>query len=185
VTAYIQYTDAQLLELLAHGDRVAFDAIYDRYWKVMYQPAYKRLRNKQQCREIIQEVFIDLWLRRGQVDINNIKAYLLTAVRFQIYKMVPKEKANPAFFELHETASVSFSGAETNLIEKEFMRFVKTWLDVLPEKRRRMFLMHIDDNLSTKEIAKRLSVSQKTVQNQVATAMQALRMHVEGFFSRT
>jgi RNA polymerase sigma factor (sigma-70 family) len=185
VTAYIQYTDAQLLELLAHGDRVAFDTIYDRYWKVMYQPAYKRLRNKQQCREIIQEVFIDLWLRRGQVDINNIKAYLLTAVRFQIYKMVPKEKVNLAFFELHETASVCFSGAEANIIEKELMRLVKTWLDVLPEKRRRMFLMHTEDNLSTKEIAKRLSVSQKTVQNQVATAMHGLRIHIADFFSRT
>jgi RNA polymerase sigma factor (sigma-70 family) len=184
LTAYIQYTDAQLLELLAHGDRVAFDTIYDRYWEVMYQPAYKRIRNKQQCREIIQDVFIDLWLRRGQVKINNIKAYLLTAVRFQIYKM-PKEKASPSFFELQETAIVSFSGAETNLIEKEFMRLVKSWLDVLPEKRRRMFLMHIEDELSTKEIAKRLSVSQKTVQNQVATAIHGLRIHIAGFFSRT
>nr|WP_262898165.1 sigma-70 family RNA polymerase sigma factor [Niastella soli] len=171
--------------MLAQGDRVAFDAIYDRYWQVMYQPAYKRLRNKTQCQEIIQDVFIDLWLRRGQVEINNIKAYLLTAVRFQIYKAVPKEKASPTFFELHEAAHVSFSGAETNLIEKEFMRFVKSWINVLPEKRRRMFLMHIEDNLSTKEIANRLRVSQKTVQNQVGTAMQGLRVHIAGFFSRS
>jgi RNA polymerase sigma factor (sigma-70 family) len=183
VTAYIQYTDAQLLQLLAQDDRAAFDAIYDRYWKVMYYPAYKRLRNKQQCREIIQDVFIDLWLRRGQVDINNIKAYLLTAVRFQIYKLAPKEKVSPPFFELYETIAISFFGAETNVIEKEFMRYVKSWIDVLPEKRRKMFLMHIDDNLSTKEIATQLSVSQKTVQNQLGTAMQSLRTHVAGFFT--
>jgi RNA polymerase sigma-70 factor (ECF subfamily) len=185
VTAYIQYTDAQLLELLAQGDRIAFDTIYDRYWKVMYQPAYKRLRNKQQCQEIIQDVFIDLWLRRGQVDINNVKAYLLTAIRFQVYKVIPKGKANPAFFELHETASISFSGAEANLIEKELLRMVKSWIEVLPAKRKRMFLMHIEDNLSTKEIAERLRVSQKTVQNQVSTAMQGLRGHIAGFFSRS
>jgi len=183
VTAYINYTDAQLLELLAHDDRAAFDAIYDRYWEVMYQGAYRRLRNKQQCREIIQDVFVDLWLRRGKVDINNIKAYLLTAVRFQIYKLAPKEKAAHAFLEPHETMAASLCGAEANLIEKEFMRFVRSWLEVLPQKRRKVFLMHIDDNLSTKEIAELLCVSQKTVQNQLGTAMQSLRLHIAGFFT--
>jgi RNA polymerase sigma-70 factor (ECF subfamily) len=182
VTAYKQYTDTRLSELLAQDDRAAFDAIYDRYWQVMYDHAYKRLRNKQQCREIIQDVFIDLWLRRGKVDINNIKAYLLTAVRFQIYKQVAKEKAGPAFFELYETMAVSFSGVETNLIEKEFMRFVKVWVDMLPEKRRKVFLMHVENDLSTKEIANQLSVSQKTVQNQLATATQSLRMYVANYF---
>lgn len=182
MTAYKQYTETKLSELLARDDRAAFDAIYDRYWQVMYDHAYKRLRNKQQCREIIQDVFIDLWVRRGQVDINNIKAYLLTAVRFQIYKLVTKEKAGSPFFELYETMAVSFSGGETSLIEKEFMRYVKVWIDVLPEKRRKMFLMHVEYNLSTKEIASRLSVSQKTVQNQLATAMQSLRMYVANYF---
>jgi RNA polymerase sigma factor (sigma-70 family) len=183
VTAYKRYADAQLLELLARDDRAAFDTIYDRYWQVMYHSAFKRLRNKQQCREIIQDVFIDLWLRRGQVAINNIQAYLLTAVRFQIYKLVTKEKAGPAFFELYETIAVSFSGVETNLIEKDFMRFVKGWVDVLPEKRKEVFLMHVEYNLSTKEIANQLSISQKTVQNQLGTAMQSLRMHLANFFT--
>jgi RNA polymerase sigma-70 factor (family 1) len=183
LTAYKHYTDARLSALLAQDDRGAFDAIYDRYWQVMYAHAYKRLRNKQQCREIVQDVFIDLWLRRGQVDITNIRPYLLTAVRFQVYKQVTKEKAGSAFFELYETIAVSFSGVESNLIEKEFMQHVKGWIDVLPEKRRKVFLMHVEYNLSTKEIAHRLSVSQKTVQNQLGTAMQSLRMHVANYFT--
>jgi len=182
VTAYKQYTDTQLSALLAQDDRAAFDAIYDRYWQVMYDHAYKRLRNKQQCREIIQDVFIDLWLRRGQVDINNIRPYLLTAVRFQIYKLVTKEKAGSPFFELYETMAVSFSGVESNLIEKEFMQYVKVWIDVLPEKRKEVFLMHVEYNLSTKEIANQLSISQKTVQNQLGTAMQSLRMYAANYF---
>ena len=183
VTVYKLYTDDQLLKLLAHDDRVAFDAIYDRYWQIMYDHAYKRLRNKHECRDIIQDVFIDLWLRRGQVDINDIKPYLLTAVRFQIYKLVTKEKAISAFSEPYEAMAVSFSGAETNVIEKEFMRIVKAWIDVLPEKRRRVLLMHVEYNLSTKEIASRLSVSQKTVQNQLSTAIHSLRLHVAKFFT--
>ena len=183
MTAYKLYTDDQLLTLLAHDDRVAFDAIYDRYWRIMYDHAYKRLRNKQECCDIIQDVFIDLWLRRGQVDINDIKPYLLTAVRFQVYKLVTKEKAISPFSEPYEAMAVSFSGAETNMIEKELMRIVKAWIDLLPEKRRRVLLMHVEYNLSTKEIASRLSVSQKTVQNQLGTAIHSLRLHVAKFFT--
>jgi RNA polymerase sigma-19 factor, ECF subfamily len=183
VTVYKQYTDDQLLQLLANDDRVAFDAIYDRYWQIMYDHAYKRLRNKQECRDIIQDVFIDLWLRRGQVNINDIKPYLLTAVRFQIYKLVTKEKAISAFTEPYEAMALSFSGAETRVIEKEFMQIVKAWIDMLPEKRRRVLLMHVEYNLSTKEIASRLSVSQKTVQNQLGSAIHSLRLHVAKYFT--
>lgn len=182
VTAYIHYTDTNLLELLAQHDRLAFDTLYDRYWELLYHAAYKRLKDKEQCRDIIQDVFVDLWCRRGQVKISNLKAYLLTAVRFQVYKVIAKEKAGPAFFELYETIASSSFGAEGNIMEKELLHYVKAWIDVLPEKKRRIFLLHTEEDLSTKEIADELSISQKTVQNQLGTTIQRLRLHIASFF---
>lgn len=177
-----QYTDTRLLDLLAQGNRDAFDALYDRYWELLYHAAYKRLKDKEQCKDIIQEIFIDLWCRRGQVTIDNIKAYLLTAVRFQIYKLVAKEKAGPAFFELYETIASSAFDAEGNLMEKEFLEHVKVWIDELPEKKRTMFLLHTQHDKSTKEIATELSLSQKTVQNQLGAIIYRLRLHISSFF---
>jgi RNA polymerase sigma-70 factor (ECF subfamily) len=182
VTAYIHYTDTKLLELLAQDDRMAFDTLYDRYWEILYHAAYKRLKDKEQCRDIIQDVFVDMWCRRGQVKISNPKAYLLTAVSFQVYKLVAREKAGPAFFELYETIAASSFGAEGNLIEKELLNYVKAWIEVLPEKKRKIFLLHTEDDLSTKEIADELSIPQKTVQNQLGATIQRLRLHIASFF---
>jgi RNA polymerase sigma factor (sigma-70 family) len=178
----IQYTDTKLLELLARDNRDAFDALYDRYWELLYHAAFRRLKDKEQCKDLIQDVFIDLWCRRGQVVINNIKAYLLTAVRFQVYKLVAKEKAGPAFYELYETIASAEFGAEGTLMEKELLEHVKAWIDELPEKKRTMFLLHTQHDKSTKEIANELSLSQKTVQNQLGSIISRLRLHIAGFF---
>ncbi|HEX6431713.1 MAG TPA: sigma-70 family RNA polymerase sigma factor [Niastella sp.] len=177
-----QYTDTELLELLAQDNKDAFDTLYDRYWELLFQAAFKRLKDKEQCKDIIQDVFIDLWCRRGQVAIGNLKAYLCTAVRFQVYKLVAKEKAGPAFFELYETIAFSSIGAEGTLIEKELLGQVKAWIDELPEKKRTMFLLHTQHDKSTKEIANELSLSQKTVQNQLGTTIHRLRLHIASFF---
>ena len=182
ITALRQYNDTELLELLAQDNREAFDTLYDRYWEMLFQAAFKRLRNKDQCKDLIQDVFVDLWCRRGQVTINNIKAYLLTAVRFQVYKLVAKEKAGPGFFELYETIASSTFGAEGTIIEKEFLEHVKAWIDELPEKKRTMFLLHTQHDKSTKEIASELSLSQKTVQNQLGSIIYRLRLHIANFF---
>jgi RNA polymerase sigma-70 factor (ECF subfamily) len=182
VTAYTHYTDQQLLHLLAQDSRDAFEAIYDRYWEAMYSAAYKRLKDKEPCRDIIQDVFTDLWCRRGQVVIGNLRAYLVTAVRFQVYKLVAREKAGPSFFELYETMAASSFQAEGHVMEKEFYDFVKAWIDVLPEKRRKILLLHTEEELSTKEIANELSLSQKTVQNQLGSTIRRLRLHIASFF---
>ena len=182
MTAYTHHTDQQLLHLLAQDSRDAFEAIYDRYWEVMYNTAYKRLKDKEHCRDIIQDVFTDLWCRRGQVTIGNLKAYLCTAVRFQVYKLVAHEKAGPSFFELYETMAASSFQAEDHVIEKEFLDFIKAWIDVLPEKRRKILLLHTEEDLSTKEIAAELSISQKTVQNQLGSTIRRLRLHIASFF---
>lgn len=168
--------------MLAQDSRNAFEAIYDRYWEAMFNAAYKRLKDKELCRDIVQDVFTDLWMRRNQVTINHLKAYLLTAVRFQVYKLAAREKAGPSFYELYETLAASSFQAEEQVMEKEFFHFVKAWIDVLPEKRRKMLLLHTEEELSTREIARALAVSQKTVQNQLGSTIQRLRLHIASFF---
>jgi len=70
---------------LRQGDETAFDEIYLRYWKKFYNEAYKRLRNAELCEELVQDVFADLWIKRGHAAIENLEAYMSTAVRYQVF----------------------------------------------------------------------------------------------------
>lgn len=166
----------QLLSLLAAEDKTAFELIYTRYWKQLYNTAFQRLKCAVQAEEIVQEIFIKIWTRRKELDIHNLAGYLNTAVRLSVYNYVERDLASRHFYEPFETITIAdTSGADSILQEKELKRLFEAYIDALPRKRREIFLLHINDNLSTKEIAQRLGISQKTVQNQIGTTMQGLR----------
>jgi RNA polymerase sigma-70 factor (ECF subfamily) len=177
----ISYHDNELVRLLLHDDRSAFDELYRRYWPILYNAAYKRLKTIEPSKDITQEVFIDLWLRRGKVEIENIQAYLLTAVRFQVLKLVSREKNITSFLEPFENMAISSFNADGEVIDKELADLFNSWLNTLPEKRKSIFVMHFIDKLTTKEIAERLNISQKTVQNQLGSSVQDLRKSINQY----
>jgi RNA polymerase sigma-70 factor (family 1) len=166
----INCKDTELLLALKNGEKSAFEEIFNRYWGSLFDAAYKRLKDKGQCKDIIQDVFADLWIRREKVQIENLSAYLHTAIRFQVLKLASRNKISPVFIELYESIASSPYHPGIELEEKELEGLAQAWIDSLPEKRRMIFQLHFRENLTTKEIAERLGISQKTVQNQLGTA---------------
>ena len=175
---YNSYSDNELSRLLHQGDEPAFAELYNRYWLELYDTAYQRLKNKEQVEDIIQDVFVKLWIRRAELQIENAQAYLHTAIRFRVFNYVERDAVHESFFEPFETMAFSSCTADEKVLEKELLDLVQAYIEALPEKRKQIFLLHIRDNLSTKEIAERLNISQKTVQNQLGTAMQNLHTRI-------
>ena len=172
--------DIELLLSLKNGERSAFEEIFNRYWSSLYDAAYKRLKDKDQCKDIVQDVFADLWIRREKIRIENLSAYLHTAIRFQIFKLASRNKIAPVFIELFESIASSPYHPGIELEEKELNELAQAWIESLPEKRKVIFLLHFRENLSTKEIAEKLGISQKTVQNQLGTASRDFMDRVMG-----
>ena len=168
------YNEDKLLLSLAQGEMKSFEEIFNRHWSSLFDSAYRRLNNKEQCKDIVQDVFADLWIRRGTVQIENLGAYLHAAVRFQVFRLASRNRLT-TFVELFETIASSPFGADNLLVDKELEDIAQSWIDSLPEKRRQIFLLHFRENLTTKEIAERLQISQKTAQNQLGRAAQYLR----------
>lgn len=141
----------------------------------MYTSAFQRLKNTDQCKDIVQEIWTDLWIRRNEVTIQHLKSYLLSAVRFQVFKLIERGQVTPTFFAPFQQMPLTGTGADGSVMEKELAALFRTWLDTLPEKRREIFILHFADKLSVKEIAERLQISTKTVHNQLGTAVSDLR----------
>ncbi len=168
-------SDAELLVLMKQGSKAAFDVIYDRYWKKLYNETYKRLKNIMVVEEIVQDVFTDLWAKREVKDIQFLYKYLLTAVRYTVFTNYRKNKSTPYFEEPLEHMALSSLEADTLLNVKELKGCIDIWMSMQPEKRAEVFRLKYIDDYTTKEISEMLGITQKTVQNQLLTSFNSLR----------
>jgi len=175
MSSYGNHSELQLAALLREGDGEAFVEIYRRNWRSMYNSAFKRLRDEKQSEDLVQNIFTDLWERRGEVEIENIAAYLLTAVKFQVIRHTTRNPGSSPLTDSLESTLISSLQPEDSLIEQETLEIVKLWISALPEKRREIFLMYYREELSSSRIAEMLGISKKTVQNQLLTATNSIR----------
>lgn len=171
----VSYPDDQLLAFLKEDSREAFTVIYQKFWPSLYSSAFKRLRDKSMSKDVIQNVFADLWNRREALVIQNLSSYLHSAVRFQVFTQTAKKPLGTVLFEELEEVLNSPLQSDSGLIDDELAKMLEMWIMALPEKRRKIFLMHYFEELSTQEIANQLNISQKTVQNQLNTASTYIR----------
>lgn len=167
--------DDALVTMLMDGSEAAFDLIYERYWKKLYNEAYKRLNDSSDSEEIVQDVFVDLWNKRENRQIDNLRGYLLGAVRYQVFAVYHKRKNLPAFEEPLDYMAFSSDDADSGYMRDELLASIHLWLETQPEKRREIFRLRYLEGLSTLEIAEQLDISRKTVQNQLNTSQQSLR----------
>jgi DNA-directed RNA polymerase specialized sigma24 family protein len=81
----------ELLHLLASGDQKALTSIYLQFWKPLFISVYNILKDKRPCENIIQEIFLQLWLNRGNLQVQlSLKDYLLAATRKQVFQYISK-----------------------------------------------------------------------------------------------
>lgn len=172
------FRDDELVTLLTQGDELAFSEIYERYWLKLYNESYKRLKDEALCADLIQDVFADLWLNKDCRKIENLVAYLSTAVKYRIFSLYKKEKNAGAFSEPIELIAASANDPDSLFFEKEIRECIDIWLNMQPEKRRKVFAMKFCQDLSTREISEILHVSQKTVQNEFTISLKQLRIHL-------
>lgn len=167
-----------LVHLLQQGVEEAFDEIYARYWRKLFNAAYKRTGEMTQAEEIVQDVFVDLWSKRKNREIHQLYPYLLSAVRYQVFLLYKKSKSLPVFEAPMEHLTISSDKPDGSFFLEELLAAVQRWLDLQPEKRREIFRLRYIEQLSTKEIAEELDITQKTVQNQLLNGQDSLRAAV-------
>lgn len=172
---YRAMTDAALVTAMSGGDKMAFDEIYDRYWRKLYSESFKRMKNIEVIEEIVQDVFTDLWVKRETRDITNLESYLAMSIRYQVFGVYRKTMKLPEFVEPREDMGFTYLQSDSLLDEKELKGCIAIWLATQPEKRGEIFRLKFIEDMSTKEISNLLNISQKTVQNQLITAFASLR----------
>lgn len=173
---YTALNDKQLLDLLQKGNEFALAEIYGRYWSKLYLQAYNVIRDRQIAEDIVQEVIVQLWIRRSGTEIASLKAYLYTCIKYQVFKALPRARANVNVMQEH----LAFvADTDSLLMAKDVQQQLDVAVSKLPAKCRDIFNLSRKDHLSTKEVATRLGISPKTVENQLTIALRRIRFALD------
>lgn len=178
----IKANDDLLVARLARNDRSAFQAIFEKYWAPLYGKAYQRLQDDASAKDAVQNVFTTLWHRRRDADIQHLRSYLYGAVRYQVFKQISQSHKHTAFFDPFEMMMVSPIRTDQNLIRDDLAQLLLAWIDTLPRKRRQIFVMHYQEQLTVSEIAAKLGITRKTVYNQLSTCINELQWKLAKYY---
>jgi RNA polymerase sigma-70 factor (ECF subfamily) len=172
-------TDAALWEAVQQGDTAAFSALYERYWRQLFTAAYARLPDRAECEDIVHDIFLTLWTERSRLVIEKLPAYLASAVRYQAVRYKQQATAGAIqYAESLETLSkeTTLNSGETKLLGLDFEGRLATALNQLPQRCREIFLLSRTQHYSNDEIAAKLHISRRSVENQLTTALRHLRL---------
>ncbi|WP_083836543.1 sigma-70 family RNA polymerase sigma factor [Nitritalea halalkaliphila] len=149
--------------------------MYDQLWEPLFHFGYQQLRKPEVVEGFIQEVFLDLWQRRAEVEIAvSIKAYLYAALRYKVMHYRKRMSIREAFLHV-ETVDQFSCNVEERLYFKELKRALKSALSLMPARQRQVYELRHEAGLSYKQIGEKLSISVSTVEKHLHTATCSIR----------
>lgn len=175
---YKKISDTELINLLKESDHSAYNEIYHRYFYLTYVQAYKKLRDEEQAKDIVQDVFASLWFKRDlNLPQSNLAGYLFTAVRNKIFDLFAHEQVKTKYIDsLKDYLSKNIIVPTDHLVrENQLKAYIEKEIQGLTPKMRMIFEMSRKDNLTHKEIAEKLGTSENNVSTQITTALRILR----------
>ncbi len=177
---YVQLTDEKLFSLVKNKDERAFDELYKRCSPVLIEAASKRLQCRESAKDIVQDLFLSIYLKRNTLEFKvSLRAYLCQALKYKMMNVmrsrIVREKYNKNVFFV----DYSKNDFALSLEAKECMERIEVGLNKLPTKCRTVFELSRNENLSYKDISGGLGISVSTVEKHITKALKVLRTTVE------
>lgn len=169
--------DHSTIKQLVAGDEIAFQKLYDVHSEKVYQLAFRFLKDTAWSEEIVQDVFLKLWLNRHRLDEQgNLWLYLYVITkRLCLNKLREIRKSSALFERLMHGMEVADSHTEERLMADEMEQYAKRAVENLPKQQQLIFKLSREEGLSHHEIAQKLGLSPNTVKNHMVQALKTLK----------
>ncbi|OYD41685.1 RNA polymerase sigma factor [Sphingobacterium cellulitidis] len=177
MTDYTSYSDIELADLVRSADDRAFKEVYDRYNELLYLFAYNKLRNKEEAKDVVQEVFAWLLNNRARFAINSsVSSFLYKSVLNKIFDIFRHQSVIRKYIEQGDHY-IDIDSTETDYLirEKDIAQMIRQEIDAMPQKMKEVYLLRFEQYLSAKEIAEQLNISENTVNTHLKRAAKKLR----------
>jgi len=175
----ILYNEKKLLELIAEGDEFAFAKLFAYYRNRIFSIAFKLTKSNIIAEEIVQDVFLKIWLKRANLDdIQNFSSYLFIVTRNNAYKVLKGIARNYKVILLtDEDQSFATNDTTDVIMEKEYGLLLQKAIDRLPNQQKQVYYLIKDQGLKRDEVAHQLNIQPETVKFHLAQAMKNIRAY--------
>ena len=179
----MEFQDEQMALLLTRKDKAAFEQVFKTHYKNLYAYAFTILKDENEAEEMVQQVFFKLWERSEHLSFSgSIAAYLYRAVHSESLNFLKHQKVKETH-RLHVAYSMKNKSEQPQgkMIGKELEQKFREALNELPEQCRTVFQLSRFEDMKYKEIAGKLDISVKTVENHMGKALKLLRTKLVDF----
>jgi RNA polymerase sigma-70 factor (family 1) len=173
-----QYLDDKLIiKNLKEGDVLSFDNIFKKYNKKVYYFTLSYLKNKEEAEDVVQDVFMNLWKYRDQIN----ESYVFSKYLFKItYNATCKKFRKQAsdkkqLEEVQQNFILEDNSTNLDIEYNNLFETANLLIEKLPSRQKKIFLLNIKEQLTNEQIAQQLNISKKTVENYLAMAKTSLR----------
>ncbi len=163
-------------------NKIVFDFIFHYYYSGLCAFAEKITGNRKTAEDIVQDLFVNLWVKNNQIVIStSLKNYLFTSVKNRSLDFLKHEKTKAK--RLKDMPIPPPPDDMPNLLfaESELTHIVEECLDRLPPRCKEIFILSRFDGLKNQEIADKLGISKRTVELQVSNALKSLRSNLKPY----
>lgn len=171
--------EKELLSRIAGGDEHAFGILVHKYWNTIFSHALAYLKSVEKAEEITQDVFMRLWKARGRVgDIKNLDNYLFILARNQIFNETRKRIDQLYAVDDENMEALSATPDQQTEFRETYQLLLKG-VELLPEKRKRVFTMSRFEGMSNEQIASALGMHKDTVYQYLVKALNFLKLFLQ------
>ena len=174
------YNERELLLRVAAGDESAFTELFGQYWDHIYNVAFTLTKSRETARDIVQEIFIKVWLVREELPHkDNFPNFLFIVARNHILSELRKKITETPFTDqLQAYFRESPLQADQQLLYHESQALIHQAVSALPDQQRQVYLLTRENGWSQDEIAQYLQVSKNTVKTHMSRALAAIREYL-------
>ena len=182
-------TEKGYIEAVSRGDEQAFESLFLHYFPRIKGFISGILQNEEEAEDISQDIFVSMWQNRDRLkEIENLNAYLYRIAKNTVFRHIERSLLFRDYQE-QQTNNASFSSTDNDSIEeelyaKELEFLISVAVEKMPPQRQQIYRMSRVDGLSNDEIAARMSISKRTVENHLTLALADIRKII-GFFILT
>jgi len=175
--AYSYYTDKELMEEIRAGNMLAFDSLYRKYSKRLYKFSYSILKSKEEAENIIQDVFLNLWVNRDKVEKDSSVKYYIFTIAYNSAISIIRKKIKESHFimDVKKLQDLTEEPVDLQIEYNELNEKLNEIIDALPGRQKEIYLLHKVEGLKYIEISKRLNISVNTIENHMSRALKKIR----------